>query len=91
MIRRRYVFSGRVQHVGFRYTAYSLARDLYLTGWVENLPDGTVVMEVQGEVSRIRKLILKLRGSPHIRITNMEIRKMEVDPRSLRFEVRGYD
>ena len=37
------LFSGKVQHVGFRYTAYYIARDLGLTGWVDNLPDGRVV------------------------------------------------
>ena len=36
------LFSGKVQHVGFRYTAYYLARDLGLTGWVDNLADGRV-------------------------------------------------
>ena len=47
-VRWRVLFSGKVQHVGFRYTAYYLARELYLTGWVDNLPDGRVAMEAQG-------------------------------------------
>ena len=32
MTRWHVIFSGRVQHVGFRYTAYYFTRDLYLTG-----------------------------------------------------------
>ena len=36
------LFTGQVQHVGFRYTAYYLARDLGLTGWVDTLPDSRV-------------------------------------------------
>ena len=52
------VFAGRVQHVGFRYTAFYLARSLCLTGWVDNLPDGRVEMEVQGPVALLLKMLL---------------------------------
>ena len=44
-IRKRIIFHGRVQGVGFRYTAKYLARSLGLTGWVENEYDGTVILE----------------------------------------------
>lgn len=37
MIRRHYLFYGRVQGVGFRFTTYHLAKKLGLTGWVCNL------------------------------------------------------
>ena len=47
-VRKHIVFYGRVQGVGFRYTAKYLARSLELTGWVKNDWDGTVTMEVQG-------------------------------------------
>ena len=52
-IRRRMTFYGRVQGVGFRYTAKHLARSLGLTGWVENQWDGTVLLEVQGREALI--------------------------------------
>ena len=55
-IRQRIVFHGRVQGVGFRYTAKYLAQSLGLTGWVENEFDGTVVMEIQGREPMIHKL-----------------------------------
>ena len=42
------LFSGDVQGVGFRWTNQELARDRNLTGWVRNLPDGTVRIEIQG-------------------------------------------
>lgn len=90
-MRWRVLFSGKVQRVGFRYTACYLARELYLTGWVDNLPDGRVAMEVQGGVSRVRKLLLRLKGEPHIRITDMEIQTLEPKRFERRFEVRGYD
>ena len=71
--RWRVLFSGRVQHVGFRYTAYYLARPLYLTGWVRNLPDGRVEMEAQGGVSQLRKLLIQLKSQPHIHISHADI------------------
>ena len=44
-IRKHIVFYGRVQGVGFRYYAVNKANQLGLTGWVKNLPDGTVEMK----------------------------------------------
>lgn len=83
------LFSGRVQHVGFRYTAYYLARDLGLTGWVDNLPDGRVEMEAQGELSQLRRLLLRLKSQKHIRITGAEIRPLPVKALERRFSVRS--
>ena len=84
------LFSGRVQHVGFRYTAFYLARGLYITGWVDNLPDGRVEMEAQGPVSQLRKLIIQLKSHGHIRIDHMDVTSMEPLPYERGFEVRGY-
>jgi acylphosphatase len=42
------IFSGEVQGVGFRYTAHRIAGRYNVTGYVRNLPDGTVEMFVQG-------------------------------------------
>jgi acylphosphatase len=47
--RRRVLFSGHVQGVGFRYTCQSLARGLDVTGFVRNLPDGRVELVVEGD------------------------------------------
>ncbi len=47
------LFSGSVQGVGFRWTNQGLARERGLTGWVQNLPDGTVRMEIQGSTKAI--------------------------------------
>ena len=90
-VRWRVLFSGKVQHVGFRYTAYYLAKNLYLTGWVDNLPDGTVEMEVQGGVSQVRKLLMQLKAQKHILITRMDITELPLKPHDRRFGVRGYD
>lgn len=74
--RWRLRFYGRVQHVGFRYTALYLTRDLYLTGWVRNLPDGSVLMEAQGRTAQLRKLLIRLKSQPHIHIEKTEIEEI---------------
>jgi acylphosphatase len=45
---RRLIYSGRVQGVGFRYTAARIARRHPVTGYVRNLSDGTVELVVDG-------------------------------------------
>ena len=67
------LLSGEVQHVGLRYTALYLCRRLNLTGWVKNLPDGRVELEVQGDVSKLRQFYMLLKSQPHIRITHADI------------------
>ena len=47
-VRKHIIFYGRVQGVGFRYYSVYKSRKLGITGWVRNLYDGTVEMEVQG-------------------------------------------
>ncbi len=51
------VFSGQVQGVGFRYTATNIAKNLHLTGWIRNMVNSNVEMEVQGEQSAIDQLL----------------------------------
>ena len=71
-IRKHFYFSGRVQGVGFRYQACRIARSLGLTGYVQNLWDGRVEMEAQGEESVLWDLVTALHKQPYIRIENME-------------------
>ena len=55
-IRKHVYFYGRVQGVGFRWRAVQTAKDLHLTGWVRNMYNGNVEMEVQG--NSVRNYIL---------------------------------
>ena len=71
-VRKHMVFSGQVQGVGFRYRAYIIAREIGLTGWVMNLDDGRVEMEVQGRDEEIFQLTTRLRTSRWIEITGLE-------------------
>ena len=56
-IRKHFYFSGRVQGVGFRYRSYYIAQSMGLTGWVRNLWDDRVEMEVQGTREEIREMV----------------------------------
>ena len=67
-VRKHIVFYGRVQGVGFRYTAKYLAQSLELTGWVRNDSEGTVTMEVQGREALINKLLVGLNSGRFISI-----------------------
>ena len=57
MIAKRVIFTGRVQNVGFRYTVKDLARAFDVRGWVKNLPDGTVELQVMGEPDEVKAFI----------------------------------
>ncbi len=76
MTRKHIIFYGRVQGVGFRYYAVNKARSLGLTGWVENLYNGTVEMEVQGEEQDIKELIDYLNSRNYVMITGMDSENM---------------
>ncbi len=60
--RVRVVFSGRVQGVGFRYSARRAAGGFDVTGWVRNLPDGTVELEAEGERAEVEACLEDLRS-----------------------------
>jgi acylphosphatase len=58
--RRRVVYCGRVQGVGFRYTAARLASRFQVSGYVRNMPDGRVELVVEGlpnELDRFLKAV----------------------------------
>lgn len=86
--RRHLLFSGRVQEVGFRYTAYYIACDLGLTGWVCNLSDGRVEMEIQGTEEKIDIMLHKLMNSGRIEVEDMETEIIKIRKED-KFRVRG--
>jgi acylphosphatase len=90
MKRARIVFEGRVQGVFFRANAQRIARELKLTGWVRNRPDGTVEAMVEGSEPDIEELVARLRKD----VEAAEVRKVRTEwaegEREFRiFEVRG--
>ena len=53
-------YSGRVQGVGFRFTAESIANDLGVTGWVKNLSDGRVELVAEAKEDVLKELLEKI-------------------------------
>lgn len=53
---RKYRFYGRVQGVFFRAQTRTAAWALGLTGWVRNLPDGSVEAHVEGDAGKLDEL-----------------------------------
>lgn len=66
--------SGRVQGVGFRYSARSAAAMCGVKGFVRNLPDGDVYLEVEGESNQLEDFIRWCRqGPPRAKITFIDV------------------
>ncbi|MBQ9871885.1 MAG: acylphosphatase [Eubacterium sp.] len=89
-IRKRMVFQGRVQGVGFRWHARHAALALGLTGWVRNEYDGSVTMEIQGSEAGIDRLIQELQAGRYIDIQDIRMSKIPTDPEERDFRVRVY-
>ena len=68
----RFVVTGRVQGVGFRYFVGREAEALGLEGWVRNLPDGGVEVVASGDDVAVATLEGRLwAGPPHARVTTV--------------------
>jgi len=57
MISLQVFYEGRVQGVGFRFTVRHLAKGFDVTGWVRNLPDGRVELQVTGDENEVRTFL----------------------------------
>ena len=88
VVRKHLFFSGRVQGVGFRYRALSLAREYHLTGFVTNLWDGRVQMQVQGDEDAIYAMITALGKQRFIEIEDLEMHDLPLDVEETKFSVR---
>lgn len=64
MTTRRFVVTGRVQGVGFRWFVLQQARQLGLGGFARNCPDGTVEVVASGAEAAVGRLEEALRRGP---------------------------
>ena len=76
-IRKRVLFYGDVQGVGFRYFARMHAERYNVTGFVENLYDGSVLLEVEGRDYVVDAFLEDIsKGNWHINIERMEAKEI---------------
>ncbi len=54
-------YEGRVQGVGFRYATKQVAMGFDVTGWVQNLPDGRVEVQVMGDEEEVEEFLVGIR------------------------------
>jgi len=88
MIRYWMECEGAVQGVGFRYFVYQTARRLGLTGFVRNLDNGRVEIEVQGEEGDLAQFQNCVRqGNGYSSIVHLSMRSIAVRPHERSFEV----
>jgi acylphosphatase len=73
-VARRYLVSGRVQGVGFRYFTQDIAHREGLNGQVRNLPDGRVEIVAEGDEESLMRLEAALwRGPSHARVDSVDV------------------
>ncbi len=79
---------GLVQGVGFRMFVHRSATRLGLKGWVKNMQDGTVRIDVQGSAGLIEKFLKDVRlGPPASKVTTLAVLDKQPDPSIKAFTV----
>ena len=81
-------FYGQVQGVGFRYKACHAASMEGVTGWVHNEWDGTVLMQVQGTLAQISKVVRIIEERIFGGIDRIEKKTLELEKYEGCFSIR---
>ena len=88
-IARRFIVSGRVQGVGYRYFAQDAARREGLHGYVLNRDDGTVEAVAEGEAESLERFERALRRGPsRSRVEHVLIDEVNPDQGGTGFHIR---
>ena len=88
-VARRFVISGRVQGVGFRWFVHDTATREGASGWVKNLLDGRVEAFVEGDQEAVRRVEQALRrGPPRARVDHVTILEEEASGAFKGFSIR---
>ena len=88
-VARRYVIGGRVQGVGFRFFTEAAAAREGVNGWVRNLPDGRVEVQVEGEREAVDRIEAALRRGPaSARVDRIDVDDLVPSGRTTGFSIR---
>ena len=83
------VVSGRVQGVYFRAYTLEEAQKYGLSGWVRNLPDGSVETIISGDAAQVDRMVSWLyMGSPMSEVRQVTIDELESDQQYSGFQIR---
>ncbi len=89
LVARRYVVSGRVQGVGFRFFTERIAEHEGVHGWVTNRLDGSVEVFGEGEREAMDRFEAGLRlGPPGARVDTVKVDSDEPSGRPGGFSIR---
>jgi acylphosphatase len=81
--------SGKVQGVSFRYYTLQEGRQLGVTGFVRNLPDGRVEVKAEGERATLEALVQFLHlGSPGASVSKVDVEWQAADHSFTSFDIR---
>ena len=88
ILRKRLIFTGAVQGVGFRWRARHAAQAVGATGWVRNEADGSVAMELQGSEAQIDRVLQALEQGRYIQIEDLRACRVPPEPEERCFVTR---
>ena len=81
-------YEGHVQGVGFRWSVRHAAKGFDVTGWVRNLPDGRVELQVTGEEDEVRAFLDRVaQGELHALIHKQTENKLNKPVAARGFEI----
>jgi len=83
--------SGHVQGVGYRFYCRDIARQLGLSGFVMNLPDGKVEIEVYGDENKIKEFISEItRRDRSFIVEDLKKEEIDIKYKPENFEIKFY-
>jgi acylphosphatase len=89
VVGRQVWVSGSVQGVFFRAWTQAQARELGVSGWIRNLPDGSVEAHLAGEEDAVTRMVERMRRGPsNARVEDLAVEDAEPEQTG-RFHVRS--
>ena len=89
MISVQVFYEGNVQGVGFRWSVRHIAKGFEVTGWVRNLIDGRVELQVNGDEKEVRAFLDAIKQSELRSLIKKQSESTLVEPVVARgFEIR---
>lgn len=88
-VARRYVITGRVQGVGFRWFTHDAAAREGIHGWARNLADGSVEVIAEGDAESLFRFEAAVRRGPGgARVEDVQVEDQAPTGRTTGFEIR---